>query len=114
MYEAPSLGALDGFLRRHGHERQYCEYNAVSRPLREVSCLYSNTANATVARKLWATANHQPWSSIVSYEALPRFVRPMAIVAPLLTSPEFPGQRVLPATGARGRLGAAPRLRALH
>ena len=49
---------------------------------------------------VWATANHQPWASIVSYEALPRFARPMEIVDPLLTSPHFAGERVLPRQSA--------------
>ena len=85
MYEgAPSIGELDGLLGGHGLRRQYCEFNQISKQVREINCLYARSERR--ARRLWASGNFQRGGSMVSYASMPRFVRQPQFLTSLRTS----------------------------
>ena len=92
-YESsPSLTQLDELLASHHLRRQYCEWNAWAKNVREINCLYSSSHAA--ATRLWATGNFQHSGSMVSYDELPTsFVRPPQYLTQLKTS-SFAGERV--------------------
>ena len=62
---SPRISDLDESLGGVGFDRQYCEWNRWSKPIRELNCLYSNRRAGS--KWLWATGNSQRSRSMVSY-----------------------------------------------
>ena len=70
---SPRISDLDETLGGVGFDRQYCEWNRWSKPIRELNCLYSNRRAGS--KWLWATGNSQRSRSMVSYATrVPDFI----------------------------------------
>ena len=63
--DSPRISDLDDTLAGVGFDRQYCEWNRWSKPLRELNCFYSSRRAGS--KWLWATGNSQRSRSMVSY-----------------------------------------------